>query len=133
MQVIGQWGYFDGTKACPMPKHANAPTDMERNAIESWAHKDIVACYLLSQCLPNMTALHLFNFPTAKSHWDWLVEKHTAKSVYVQNNLEAAFFDMTCPTGGNIWAFLTDLCYKHEELAAAGMHIMDKKFQRTLL
>ncbi len=67
MQVMGRWGYFDGTKACPMPKHANAPTDMERNAIESWAHEDVVACYLLSQRLPDMTVLHLFTYPTAKA------------------------------------------------------------------
>jgi len=53
--------------------------------------------------------------------------------VYAQNDLEAAFFEMMCPEGGNVWAFLTDLCYKHEELAAMGMHITDNKFQRTLL
>ena len=35
MQVMGRWGYFDGTKACPMPKKADAPTDTEHNAIES--------------------------------------------------------------------------------------------------
>ncbi len=62
-----------------------------------------------------------------------MVEEHTAKSVYVQNNLEAEFFEMTWPKGGNIWAFLIDLRYKHEELAAAGVRITDKEFQCTLL
>jgi hypothetical protein len=133
MQVIGRWGYFDGTKACPMPKKADTPTDAERNAIESWAHEDVVACYLLSQRLPDMTTLHLFNYPTAKAHWEQLVEEHRAKSAYTQNDLEATFFEMTCPKGGNVRAFLMDLCYKCEELVAAGMRITDKEFQRTLL
>jgi hypothetical protein len=133
MQVMSQWGYFDGTKACPMPKKADAPMDAEHDIIERWAHEDVVACYLLSQCLPNMTTLHLFNYPTVKACWDRLVEEHTAKSVYMQNNLEAAFFEMTCPKGGNIWAFLMDLHYKHEELVAAGVHITDKEYECTIL
>jgi len=61
------------------------------------------------------------------------VEEHTAKSVYVQNDLEAAFFDMTCPTEGNVQAFLTDLRYKHEELVAMGVCITEKEYQCTLL
>jgi hypothetical protein len=86
MQVMGQWGHFDGTKPCPVPKKADAPTDAESEAIESWAHEDVVAQYLLSQCLPDATFLCLSSYPTAKSRWDRLVEEHTAKSVYVQNN-----------------------------------------------
>jgi hypothetical protein len=133
MQVMGQWGYFDGTKACPMPKKADMPTDMERDVVERWAHEDVVACYLLSQRLPDMTTLHLFNYPTAKARWEQLVEEHRAKSAYAQNDLEVAFFEMTCPKGGNVWAFLMDLCYKHEELAAAGMCITDKEYECTIL
>ncbi len=61
------------------------------------------------------------------------MEEHTAKSVYVQNDLKAMFFDMTCPKGGNVQAFLTDLRYKCEELAAMGVHITEKEYQCTLL
>ena len=35
MQVMGKWGHFNGTKACPMPKKANAPMDTESEAIKS--------------------------------------------------------------------------------------------------
>ena len=35
MQVMGKWGYFDGSKACPMPKKPDTSTDLECNAIES--------------------------------------------------------------------------------------------------
>ena len=61
------------------------------------------------------------------------MEEHTAKSVYAQNDLEAAFFEMTCPKGGNVRAFLTDLRYKREELVATGVRIMDKEYERTIL
>ncbi len=47
------------------------------------------------------------------------MEEHTAKSVYAQNDLEAEFFKMMCPEGGNVQTFLIDLHYKHKELAAA--------------
>ncbi len=133
MQVMGKWGYFDGTKACPMPKKPDAPTDVEHNTIESWAHKDVVACYLLSQHLPDLIALHLAHYQTAKVRWDRLVEEHTAKSMYAQNDLEATFFEMTCPKGGNVWAFLMDLRYRCEALAAAGVCIAEKEYEHTIL
>ncbi len=57
------------------------------------------------------------------------MEEHTAKSVYAQNDLEAAFFEIMCPKGGNVRAFLTDLHYKREALAAAGVCITDKEYQ----
>ena len=97
-----------------------------------WDHGDTVARYLLSQCLPGSTTLHLSTYPTAKACWDRLVKKHTAKSVYAQNNLKAAFFEMMCPKGGNVQAFLMDLCYKCEALAATGVRITDKKYQCLL-
>ncbi len=80
------------------------------------------------QCLPNTIMLPLSAYPTAKAHWDWLMEEHTAKSVYVQNDLKAAFFEMTCLKGGNVQAFLTDLCYKCKVLVATGVHIMEKEY-----
>ena len=51
----------------------------------------------------------------------------------MQNDLKATFFEMMCPKGGNIQAFLTDLCYKCEELVAMGMHITDKEYKCTIL
>jgi hypothetical protein len=80
-----------------------------------------------------MTMLHLFTYLTVKACWDQLMEEHTAKSVYMQNDLEAAFFEMMCPEGGNIWTFLIDLSYKHKELVAMGVHITDKEYEYTIL
>ncbi len=64
-----------------MPKKADAPTDIGSKAIESWAHEDIVAWYLLSQCLPNTITLPLSTYPTAKARWDQLVEEHCQECV----------------------------------------------------
>jgi len=67
---MGQWGYFDGTKPCPVPKQDDAPTNTECEAIKSWAHEDVVAQYLLSQHLPDTIALPLSTYPTVKTRWD---------------------------------------------------------------
>ena len=40
--------------------------DNELNAIEQWEHDNSVACYLLSQCLPNTTIMYLSSCSTAK-------------------------------------------------------------------
>jgi len=56
MQAAQHWGYFDGTTQCPVPKDAR-PMKGEEDAMEAWDHKDIVACYLLSQRLPDLTLL----------------------------------------------------------------------------
>ena len=53
--------------------------------------------------------------------------------MYVQNDLEQAFFEMRCPKGGDIRTFLTTLRCKKEELAAAGVHVTQKEYQRTVL
>jgi len=55
------------------------------------------------------------------------------QSVYAQNNLEKAFFNMACTKGENIQVFLTALRCKHKELAAAGVRITQKEYQRTVL
>jgi hypothetical protein len=55
------------------------------------------------------------------------------QSIYVQNDLEQAFFDMRCPKGGDVHAFLTALRYKKEELAAAGVRVVQKEYQCTIL
>ena len=72
-------------------------------------------------------------YPTAKARWDVVHAEFTAKSVYAQNDLEATFYDMRCEKGGDVWAFLTSLRYKREELAAAGMSITDRDYQQTVL
>jgi hypothetical protein len=55
------------------------------------------------------------------------------QSVYMQNDLEEAFFNMAYTKGEDIRVFLTALHCKHEELAAAGIQITHKEYQCTIL
>ena len=40
---------------------------------------------------------------------------------------------MRCVKGEDIQKFLADLCYKREELAAAGVQVTDKEYEHTIL
>ena len=64
--------------------------------------------------------------------WTKVVAQYQAKSVHAQNDLESAFFDMHFQRGGDVRAFLTTLRYKCEELAAAGVSITNRDYQRTV-
>ena len=72
-------------------------------------------------------------YTTAKARWDQVSAEFTAKSVYAQNDLESAFYEMKCQKGDDVCIFLTSLQYKREELAAAGVSITDRDYQRTVL
>jgi len=133
MQASCQWGYFNGTNARPEPKVDGKPTDDEREKMEKWDHDDLIARYLLSQCLPNMTAIQVGNFNIAKERWQKVSDEYTAKSTYAQNNLKQAFLEMHCTKGADVRAFLSTLRYKRKELAAAGVTITECDYLRTVL
>jgi gag-polypeptide of LTR copia-type len=91
-------------------------------------------CWLpLIQRLPDLTAMEASHLNTAKERWEMVQKEYTAKSKYTQNDLEQAFFEMRCPKGGDVRAFLTNLKTKWNELVAVGMAITDKDYQRTVL
>jgi hypothetical protein len=50
----------------------------------------------------------------AKEHWSKVSEEYTAKSTYIQNDLEQAFLEMHCVKGTDICTFLTTLQYNVE-------------------
>ena len=99
MQATRCWSHFDGTSTTPTAKDPNKPTDVEKKEIEAWEHDDTAARYLLSQRLPNTIAVRLYAHKTAKARWDRLTTEFTVQSVYAQNDLEQAFFDMQCTKG----------------------------------
>jgi hypothetical protein len=102
MQVTRRWPYFEGTIPCPSPKDpAKVPED-EQKSIDNWEFEDLAVHYLLSQCLPDSITIWLLPLTTAKAQWDRLIFEFTAQSVYVQNNLEEAFFSMACTKGEDI-------------------------------
>jgi len=133
MQVTRRWPYFEGTIPCPSPKDPVKVPDDERKALDDWKFEDLAARYLLSQRLPDSIAIRLHSLTTAKARWDHLVFEFTAQSIYAQNDLEEAFFNMACTKGEDIRVFLTALRCKREELAAAGVRITQREYQRTIL
>ena len=134
MKVTHYWAYFTGLRAQPSPPiDEDNPTEEEIEAIEKWEYEDSVASYLLSQCLPNTTIMHLSTCSTTKEHWDMVTLEYQAKSAYVQANLHQSFLEMHYTRGGDIQEFLASLCYKQEELAAASVHVTDKEYECTIL
>ena len=133
MEATDRWGYFDGTVARPTPADPDNPTAAERESMAKWDRNDRVARYLLSQRLPDSTAVRMHVHHTAKARWDRVTDEFTAKSAYVQNDLETTFREMKCPKDRDARAFFTSLRYKREELSAAGVSITDKEYQRTVL
>jgi hypothetical protein len=101
--------------------------------MERWDSEDQIAGYLLIQQLPDLTAMEASQLTTAKERWEMVQKEYTAKSKYVRNDLEQAFLEMCCPKGGEVRAFLASLRTKRNELAAAGVVIADKDYQRTVL
>ena len=133
MVIMHRWGHFDGTNTRPVPKDAAHPTNAESEVIKEWEREDAIAQWLLSQKLPDSTVLYLDEYPTAKAQWDELVEENKVTGIYARLDLERSFLDMRCPRGGDVRAFIADLRYKRESLAAVGIDITDDEFRRTLL
>ena len=133
MDAADRWGHFTGSETRPVPKDPKKPTDDELTAGKAWDREDKIGQNLLLQRLPDITAMSIIDLSTAQECWARLVKEFTAKSVYAQNDLQQAFFDMRCPKNGDVRAFLQSLILKRQELAAAGAPVSDAEYQRTLL
>ena len=133
MKAMRRWAYFTGHEPRPKPKDANNPTDTEIDAAEIWEYEDSVASYLLSQRLPDATEIRLASCTTTKERWEAITQEYQAKSAYAQADLHQAFLDMRCAKGEDVRMFLASLCYKKEELAAAGVQVSEKEYERTIL
>jgi len=100
MEANQKWKHFTGTPGRPTPADASKLTDEETKAIADWDHDEVVSRYLLSQRLPDSTAVRLKGLTTAK---------------------ERSFSEMRCPRGGDVRSFLGSMRVKREELAAVGV------------
>jgi hypothetical protein len=133
MKVTRRWAFFTGDKARPVPVDPAHPTTEETTKMEKWDYDDQVATYLLSQRLPDTTVMRLSGCDTTKEHWDMVTSEYQAKSSYAQADLHQTFLEMRCAKGGDVREFLSNLCYKREELAAAGVVVTEKEYERTIL
>src|SRR5712671_7363540 len=133
MDTADHWGHFTGSETCPVPKDPKKPTDDELTTGKAWDQEDKIGQNLLLQHLPDITAMSIIDLSTAQECWARLVKEFTAKSIYAQNDLQQAFFDMHCPKNGDVRAFLQSLILKWQELAVTGAPVSDAKYQRTIL
>jgi len=133
MKVTRRWAYFTGILPCPEPADASKPTKDEAELIVQWEYEDSVASYLLSQRLPDTTEMCLASCSTTKERWDMVTKEYQAKSAYAQADLHQAFLEMRCAKGGDVREFLASLGCKREELAAAGVLVTEKEYERTIL
>ena len=133
MKVTRRWAYFTGLSPCPEPTDPAKPTKEEVADIIQWEYEDSVASYLLSQRLPDITEMRLASCSTTQERWAMVTKEYQAKSAYTQADLHQAFLEMRCAKGGDVREFLASLCCKREELAAAGVSVTKKEYERTIL
>jgi hypothetical protein len=90
-------GHFDGSTKHPVPTDVSKPTNDEKMSMAAWDLDEIISCYMLSQHLPDSTAVCLKAITSAKSHWDKVKAEFRIKSQYMETDLLTAFSEMHCP------------------------------------
>ena len=133
MEANRKWSHFSGTPGRPVPADANKVTDEEKKAQDEWDQDEVVARYLLSQRLPDSTAVRLKGLSTAKERWDKVIAEFSVKSQYAETDMLTAFSEMRCPRGGDVRSFLGSLRVKREELAAVGVKMSDKEYRSAII
>src|ERR1700677_1524674 len=59
MEANQKWGHFDDSTPRPIPADVNKPTNNEKKALAEWDLEETISHYMLSQRLPNSTAVRL--------------------------------------------------------------------------
>src|ERR1700735_932353 len=59
MKANQKWGHFSGSVTCPVPVDTQKPTDDEKKAMSAWDLDETISRYMLSQRLPDSTAVRL--------------------------------------------------------------------------
>jgi hypothetical protein len=98
MEASQKWGHFDGSTPHPVPKDPAAPTADEKKELTAWDHAEAVSCYMLSQRLPDSTAVQLKSLSSACTRWDKVKTEFSIKGQYAEADL---LNKMHCPRGGN--------------------------------
>ena len=133
MEANLKWSHFDGSATRPVPKDAKNPTDDEKKSGLAWDQDEVMAHYLLSQHLPDLTAVCLKGLASAKEHWDKVKVEFSVKSQYAEADMLTSFLEMRCPRGGNVRLFLGSMHVKHEELVAVGVTMSDKEYWSAII
>jgi hypothetical protein len=95
--------------------------------------EEVVSRYLLSQRLPDSTAVRLKGLTSAKERWDKVKAEFSVKSQYAETDMLTTFSEMRCPRGGDVRSFLGSMRVKREELAAVGVTMSDKEYRSAII
>ena len=133
MEANLKWSHFDGSATRPVPKDAKNPTDDEKKSGLAWDQDEVMARYLLSQRLPDSTAVRLKGLASAKERWDKVKAEFSVKSQYAEADMLTSFSEMRCPRGGDVRSFLGSMRVKREELAAVGVTMSDKEYRSAII
>ena len=92
-----------------------------------------MAKHLLTQRIPDSTALRVRSLHDVEAMWNEIVCEYTEKGAYAQTDLRTKFLGLQCPVDGDVRQFLDDLRTKRDELAAVGVQIEEKDYQSTII
>ena len=104
------WSHFDGTVAKPM---FTGPLTTDKTEVQNKQRKNKgVSKHLLTQHIPDSTALTLRKLATVKEMWKEIEWKYTEKGAYTQTDLCTQFLKSQMLKGGDVHQFLDDLWTK---------------------
>ena len=83
---------------------------------------------MLSQHLPDSTAVHLKNILTIAKRWTKVRNEFSVKSQYAEVNLLTSFLEMRCSSTAEVQTFLAQMHVKCKELVAISIVMTDKDY-----
>ncbi|KAG2074325.1 hypothetical protein BDR04DRAFT_1008605, partial [Suillus decipiens] len=98
-----------------------------------WKKNENLAKHLLTQQIPDSTALHIHNLNDVASMWAEIVCEYMEKGAYVQTDFQTKFLELKCTAGNNVHQFLDELHAKCDKISAVGINIEEKDYRSTII
>ena len=125
------WDHLDGSTTCP--KYPDPMSADQKTEVNKWVKDEWMAKYLLTQRIPDSTALRVQKKATVAEMWKEISKEYTEKGAYTQTDLRTQFLESKLAKGADVHQFLDGLWMKKEELAAVGVSIDDTDFRLTII
>ena len=128
------WPHFDGTSICPVSTTTTATDGTvvtslpDADELVKWQKSENMVKHLLTQRIPDSTALQVWSLHDVEAIWNEIVHEYTEKGAYAQTDLRTKFLGLQCPVDGDVRQFLDDLHTKRDELAAVSIQIEEKDY-----
>ena len=125
------WDHFNGTSS--PPSFTPPLTPDQAVTVKQWQKSESLAKHLLTQHIPDSTALCIRSLVTVCNMWNEITREYTEKGAYAQMDLRAQFLESKLPKGTEVRHFLDGLQTKKEELAAVSVTIDEKDYRSTII